>query len=86
LVNTTGASSKSESDARAEEEGEEEEEEESDVDSDIEDIECIVCNSKEHAKSMLLCDGCDDGFHMSCLDPPLHSVPEGDWYCAGVIY
>lgn len=30
---------------------------------------------------MLLCDGCDDGFHMHCLDPALQSIPEGDWYC-----
>lgn len=30
---------------------------------------------------MLLCDGCDRGFHMSCLTPPLKNVPVGDWYC-----
>jgi hypothetical protein len=29
---------------------------------------------------MLLCDGCDDAYHMFCLDPPLKSIPEGDWY------
>ena len=29
---------------------------------------------------MLLCDGCDDAYHMFCLDPPLRSIPEGDWY------
>ena len=31
---------------------------------------------------MLLCDGCDNGFHMHCLDPPLTCTPEGDWYCS----
>ena len=30
---------------------------------------------------MLLCDGCDRGFHMSCLTPPLKNVPVGDWFC-----
>lgn len=30
---------------------------------------------------MLLCDGCDRGFHMSCLKPPLKNVPKGDWFC-----
>ena len=30
---------------------------------------------------MLLCDGCDRGFHMSCLKPPLKKVPTGDWFC-----
>jgi uncharacterized Zn finger protein (UPF0148 family) len=29
----------------------------------------------------LLCDGCDAGFHMRCLRPPLEHVPEGDWFC-----
>ena len=31
---------------------------------------------------MLLCDGCDRGFHIFCLDPPLDAVPEDTiWLC-----
>jgi hypothetical protein len=30
---------------------------------------------------MLLCDGCDRGFHMFCLDPPLDQPPAAFWYC-----
>ena len=30
---------------------------------------------------MLLCDGCDRGFHMHCLDPPLTAPPLAAWYC-----
>lgn len=30
---------------------------------------------------MLLCDGCNDGWHMSCLPMPLTRVPDGDWTC-----
>lgn len=30
---------------------------------------------------MLLCDGCDCGFHIFCLDPPLTSIPKGQWFC-----
>ena len=30
---------------------------------------------------MLLCDGCDKGFHMDCLNPPLLEIPHGNWYC-----
>ena len=30
---------------------------------------------------MLLCGGCDAGYHMTCLDPELTVVPEGDWFC-----
>ena len=33
------------------------------------------------AERMLLCDGCDRGFHMYCLKPPLKTVPSGDWFC-----
>jgi hypothetical protein len=30
---------------------------------------------------MLLCDNCDNGWHIYCLDPPLEAVPEGEWLC-----
>lgn len=30
---------------------------------------------------LLLCDGCDHGYHIYCLEPPLKAVPERDWYC-----
>ena len=30
---------------------------------------------------MLLCDGCDAGFHALCLCPPLVTIPAGDWFC-----
>lgn len=30
---------------------------------------------------MLLCDRCEAGYHLDCLDPPLVEVPVGDWYC-----
>ena len=26
--------------------------------------------------------GCDEGFHMHCLSPPLATLPEGQWHCA----
>jgi hypothetical protein len=33
---------------------------------------------------MLLCDGCDEGWHRACLDPPLLAMPVGGWFCQGV--
>jgi hypothetical protein len=42
---------------------------------------CNVCLSALGDQSMLVCDGCDELYHMHCLDPPLHAVPEGDWFC-----
>jgi PHD-finger len=61
---------------------EEEEDEEQQQQQQQEDFECMICQSPEDAKRMLLCDGCDDAFHMRCLDPPLDAIPEGDWYCS----
>eukprot|EP00457_Paulinella_chromatophora_P001661 gb/GEZN01001663.1/.p1 GENE.gb/GEZN01001663.1/~~gb/GEZN01001663.1/.p1 ORF type:complete len:836 (-),score=116.50 gb/GEZN01001663.1/:387-2528(-) len=30
---------------------------------------------------MLLCDGCEDEYHMHCLKPKLNHVPRTKWYC-----
>ena len=30
---------------------------------------------------MLLCDRCDNAYHMYCLKPKLKSIPQGDWFC-----
>jgi hypothetical protein len=43
---------------------------------------CIVCHQLKDSAKVLLCDGCDSEVHMYCCTPPLHSVPEGDFYCA----
>jgi len=42
---------------------------------------CRLCRKKGDDETMLLCDCCDGGHHMSCLTPPLKHVPSGDWYC-----
>ncbi|CAG9803649.1 unnamed protein product [Chironomus riparius] len=42
---------------------------------------CEICRSAEREDVMLLCDGCDKGFHMDCLNPPLLEIPEDNWYC-----
>jgi hypothetical protein len=34
---------------------------------------------------MLLCDFCERGYHMTCLDPPLTKVPKGDWACPSCV-
>lgn len=39
---------------------------------------CAICGEPGF---LIICDGCDEGFHMTCVDPPLTSVPEGDWFC-----
>lgn len=46
------------------------------------DLACEVCHSPDNEATMLLCDSCDAGYHMTCLTPPLSSFPEGHWFCA----
>ena len=40
---------------------------------------CKKCHINEG--DPLLCDRCDDAYHLQCASPPLDSVPEGDWFC-----
>nr|CAI5859936.1 unnamed protein product [Callosobruchus analis] len=43
---------------------------------------CRICAGKENWASIILCDECNFGYHLSCLDPPLDSVPDEEyWYC-----
>ncbi|KAJ0405029.1 hypothetical protein ATCC90586_004768 [Pythium insidiosum] len=42
---------------------------------------CVVCGLDQDANKILLCDGCDAEYHIYCLVPPLHEIPEGDFYC-----
>jgi len=47
-----------------------------------EDIACEVCSKSTDGAHMLLCNGCDLGYHTRCLDPPLHgAVPAATWHC-----
>ncbi|XP_057315338.1 bromodomain adjacent to zinc finger domain protein 1A-like isoform X2 [Hydractinia symbiolongicarpus] len=50
-------------------------------DKSIQNTRCRMCRRKGNEEEMLLCDGCDRGFHMGCLKPPLKAVPKGDWFC-----
>jgi len=45
---------------------------------------CVACGGLDGDSSpMLLCDGipCSAGWHLRCLNPALHAVPLGDWFC-----
>eukprot|EP00929_Paragymnodinium_shiwhaense_P092469 TRINITY_DN52395_c0_g1_i2.p1 TRINITY_DN52395_c0_g1~~TRINITY_DN52395_c0_g1_i2.p1 ORF type:complete len:316 (+),score=60.68 TRINITY_DN52395_c0_g1_i2:70-1017(+) len=45
------------------------------------DIACEACGREDFDKSMLLCDGCDRGWHIWCTVQHLTRVPRGKWYC-----
>lgn len=42
---------------------------------------CELCQGGHHEDQIILCDHCDRGFHMFCLNPPLDKVPAGEWSC-----
>lgn len=48
---------------------------------EVDDFPCQKCQKKDHPEWILLCDKCDNGWHCSCLRPPLLGIPEGDWFC-----
>jgi hypothetical protein len=49
---------------------------------DCKNCSCTVCGGKHDEESQIICDECDDVYHIACLDPPLDVIPEGDeeWY------
>ncbi|ENN79944.1 hypothetical protein YQE_00652, partial [Dendroctonus ponderosae] len=48
---------------------------------EVDDLPCQKCMKNDHPEWILLCDKCDNGWHCSCLRPPLLGIPEGDWFC-----
>ncbi|KAJ3162734.1 hypothetical protein HDU86_003707 [Geranomyces michiganensis] len=42
---------------------------------------CEICGGGQDDDKMLLCDGCDRGYHLYCFDPPMSAIPDTDWYC-----
>ncbi|KAJ9512490.1 hypothetical protein QJQ45_018788 [Haematococcus lacustris] len=47
------------------------------------DFPCSICKSPSEADSMLLCDGCGQGYHTFCLTPPMAAVPPDTRLCLG---
>ncbi|KAI1313921.1 hypothetical protein EDD11_002384 [Mortierella claussenii] len=43
---------------------------------------CEICRTENDLDKMLICDGCELGYHTYCLTPPLQQIPKTDWYCA----
>ncbi|MCJ1420285.1 PHD and RING finger domain-containing protein 1 [Xylographa parallela] len=46
---------------------------------DIDPPPCPKCGNDNADDVLLLCDGCDLGYHLYCVD--LDTVPEGEWFC-----
>lgn len=51
---------------------------------------CCVCEGlsdlmDKKSDLMLLCDMCDQGYHMDCHDPPITTKPSGSWACTACV-
>ena len=44
------------------------------------DMACTICKSADNDDEMLVCDGCNEGYHFRCVG--LEGIPETEeWYC-----
>ncbi|XP_059288703.1 uncharacterized protein LOC132042085 isoform X3 [Lycium ferocissimum] len=44
-------------------------------------ISCKACDCSEATVKMLICDNCDDAYHLSCCNPRIRKVPRDEWFC-----
>ncbi|KAI5829310.1 RCC1/BLIP-II [Schizophyllum commune Tattone D] len=42
---------------------------------------CLGCGKASEDDELLECEKCDAPYHLTCLNPPLSAVPEGEWFC-----
>lgn len=42
---------------------------------------CKVCDRSTSTMNMLICDLCEESFHVSCCNSVIKKVPAGDWFC-----
>jgi hypothetical protein len=44
-------------------------------------LRCVVCQDSGNEAAMVICDACNEGWHLQCMVPPLEAVPPGLWVC-----
>lgn len=46
---------------------------------------CKVCEHIESTSNMLICDNCEDAFHISCYNPRITTLTVGEWLCSSCL-
>lgn len=42
---------------------------------------CKICGRSETTTNLLICDHCEESFHMSCCNPRIKKIPTDEWFC-----
>eukprot|EP00268_Persea_americana_P024050 TRINITY_DN2353_c0_g2_i1.p1 TRINITY_DN2353_c0_g2~~TRINITY_DN2353_c0_g2_i1.p1 ORF type:complete len:535 (-),score=104.21 TRINITY_DN2353_c0_g2_i1:619-2223(-) len=42
---------------------------------------CKICGDLDNSLKMLICDLCEEAFHLSCCNPQVQQIPVDEWYC-----
>jgi hypothetical protein len=58
-----------------------------DLNERLEDMICLICHYTydDDDVKLIICDGCNEGFHIYCLDPPFEQIPEDAFFCKDCI-
>ena len=48
---------------------------------ELDAVACSVCDHPGGADNMVVCEKCEQCYHLRCLIPPMTTVPSGDWFC-----
>ncbi|PKI46323.1 hypothetical protein CRG98_033299 [Punica granatum] len=49
------------------------------------DCTCRRCGERAHGRECLICDSCEDMYHVSCIEPAVEEIPPRNWYCTQCI-
>lgn len=42
---------------------------------------CKICGEIEDVKNCLVCDSCEEMYHVACIEPAIEEIPQRSWYC-----
>ncbi|XWS25070.1 hypothetical protein CRYUN_Cryun27aG0039500 [Craigia yunnanensis] len=43
---------------------------------------CRHCGEKADGKNCLVCDSCEEIYHVACIEPAVREIPPKNWYCS----